>query len=772
MKNIAIISTSLNSGGAERIAGLLSKELSKYYNVYLFLLSTDNIIYEYGGSIVDIGQSGPFYEYPIKIYKKLYDIEIAISFLEIMNFANIRSRGNERVIISERCVQSLINPPFTSQTDKIKRYYDFADEIVSCSEGVKYDLTYNYGVRNSITTIYNFIDKERIYSLSKEDLPVDIMDFLAGSEYFLNVGRLHEQKNQKKLIRQFQIFHETDDKKVKLLILGSGELLEELTSYIHGLNMEKYIKIVSYTNNPFVFMRKAKALVLSSRYEGLPNAVLEAMLLECPIIAADCMSGPRELIKDEMDYEKKLEKIEICKRGILVCNDDTENNGETQYMADAMQMINTSEKIRGDIINHEIEYMSEYSNEDLVKQWIDVIEKEGRKHKDALENERNVLETAKHIVIYGAGFVGKSYYLRLKDKYKIDCFAVSRLEDNCTRLYGVPVVEISDLKERADDTVVIMGVGDTYQDEVLNLLNKEGFKHIVYPDIHPISSDYYEHNKNLDIEKELLDWVKLYLGDKADIHHPQTYNEKIQWLKLHDNKPIKSELADKIAVRNYVAERIGEQYLIPLLGVWDSFDEVAFDKLPSKFALKCNHGSGMGILVNDKRTLDYTGAKREFDLWMRAKYEYMSGFEMHYANIKPQILAEFMLEPEDGSDLKDYKVFVFNGKVKLIQVDIDRHHIHKRNLYTPDWEYLPYTILYPTAPEVTIERPLCLEELISLAETLAKDFIHVRVDFYVVKNKIYFGEMTFTHGSGVEPFIPEEFGYEMGSWMKCVENDG
>ena len=167
MKNIAIISMSLNSGGAERIAGLLSKELSRYYNVYLFLLSIENIMYEYGGTIVDIGQSGPFYEYPIKKYKEKYQIEVAISFLEIMNFANIRTRGKERVIISERCVQSLIEPPLISQTEKIKRYYNFADEIVSCSEGVKFDLVHNYKVNNTITTIYNFIDKKNIQNHKK-----------------------------------------------------------------------------------------------------------------------------------------------------------------------------------------------------------------------------------------------------------------------------------------------------------------------------------------------------------------------------------------------------------------------------------------------------------------------------------------------------------------------------------------------------------------------------------------------------------------------------
>lgn len=764
--NVAIIVTSLNSGGAERIAGLLSKELSKKYNVYLFLLDTTDIVYDYEGTIVDVGQSGPFYEYPIRKYKKLYNIEVAISFLEIMNFANIRSRGKERVIISERCVQSLIEPPFVSQTEKIKRYYDFADEIIACSEGVKYDLIKNYGIGSAITTIYNFIDKEKIYRLSRKGLPEEIAQFLGESKFFLNIGRLHEQKNQRRLILQFKIFHETDFNDTKLLILGSGLLLESLTAYIDELELENYIKIISYAENPFTFISHANSLILSSHYEGLPNVLLEAMLLGCPIIATDCLAGPRELLNDEFDYEKKYPKIEICKRGILVCDDKSEDYADTQYLARAMEIICKGE-IRKEICKNQIQYMESYTNKKLIHKWVEAIEKKERKETDVLVAERCLLEEAKHIVIYGAGLVGKTCYLRLKDTFKIDSFIVSEWNDTNTKLFGIPICDISSFKAKATETAVIIGTGDIYQDEILDRLHREGFWNIVFPDIAPLSLDYYSDNEELDIQKELLIWAKLYLNEKADMIHPKTYNEKIQWLKLNDSTPIKSILADKVAVREYIQEKIGERYLVPLLGVWNSFDEINFDTLPTKFVLKCNHGSGMGVLVYDKTQIDYKKIKRQFDSWMQINYEYMSGFEMHYAGIKHRILAEVMLETEDGSDLKDYKVFVFHGKVKLIQVDLDRHHEHRRNLYTPEWEYLPYTILYPTAPEIVVERPECLEELIHLAEHLGEGFIHVRVDFYVLKEKIYFGEMTFTHGSGTEPFIPEKFGYEMGAWMDC-----
>ena len=216
--NIAILSTSLKDGGAERIAGLLSVELAQNDNVYLFLLDTENIIYEYGGTIVNIGNCGPLYEYSIKFYKMKYNIDVAISFLEIMNFANIRTRGKERVIISERCVQTLINPSPDAQTYLIKKYYSYADEIVACSHGVKYDLKQNYGISNKIVSIYNFIDKDKISNKMNEKLPEEALFFLDNSEFFINIGRLHEQKNQKRLIKQFAEFHKTNNK-IKLIIL-------------------------------------------------------------------------------------------------------------------------------------------------------------------------------------------------------------------------------------------------------------------------------------------------------------------------------------------------------------------------------------------------------------------------------------------------------------------------------------------------------------------------------------------------------------------------
>ena len=571
VKNIAVIVHSLNSGGAERIAGLLSKELSRYYSVYLFLLDTENIMYEYGGTIIDIGHSGPFYEYDIGIYKRKYNIDCAISFLEKMNFANIRTRGTERVLISERSVQSLTSPPLNSELIQIQRYYNYADAIITCSDGVKFDLIHNYNIHGYITTIYNFIDKENIIIKSYDDLPDEIQRFLNGAEFFVNVGRLHPQKNQKKLILQFFYFHAVNQN-VKLLILGSGKLEPELTFYIKELGLEDSIKIMPYTRNPFTYIARSKALILSSYYEGLPNVVLEAMMLGCPIIASDCLAGPRELLMDEQDYMKPLSKMEICERGILVSNDMSESDGTTRYMAKAMEQICLSDDMVKRFRQNELAYMEQYTNQRILEQWLKIINMSGRKEDvDIPVKEEAILNTAKHIVIYGAGFVGKSMLLRLYRRYKVECFVVSRKKKDETECLGIPVKEIMELKYFQDDVVVIIGVGYESQNDVINTLTEYGYNRIVFPYIEPLSYTYYMNCSKLNVKAELQDLYRLRTGEDIDIDHPRTFNQKMQWMKLYDNPPIKTELSDKYAVRKYVAKQIGEQYLVPLLGVWDSF---------------------------------------------------------------------------------------------------------------------------------------------------------------------------------------------------------
>lgn len=253
------------------------------------------------------------------------------------------------------------------------------------------------------------------------------------------------------------------------------------------------------------------------------------------------------------------------------------------------------------------------------------------------------------------------------------------------------------------------------------------------------------------------------IGEKLSLDPPRSYTEKIQWRKLHGLLPVHSELSDKYAVRKWVASRIGEEYLIPLLGVWESFEEIPFDDLPDSFVLKTNNASGTNLIVKNKAELNYKLAKRKFDYWMRSEYWLLYGYEIQYKAIRPRIIAEaYITDTNHAEDLLDYKFLCFNGKVEFIWVDIGRYHDHRRNVYYPDWTPAPFHIMYPNCSE-SIAKPENLEEMITLAQNLAKGFDHVRVDLYNT-DRIYFGEMTFTSESGFGKIIPNEWDEKLGDF--------
>ncbi len=260
----------------------------------------------------------------------------------------------------------------------------------------------------------------------------------------------------------------------------------------------------------------------------------------------------------------------------------------------------------------------------------------------------------------------------------------------------------------------------------------------------------------------LKNWFKKYAGKTLDLENPQTLNEKIQWLKLYDSTPLKTQLTDKYLAREWVKERIGEKYLIPLLGTWDKFDEIDFDRLPAKFVLKANHGCGWNIIVKDKNTFDKAAAREKFNKWLNTNFAFVNGLELHYKDIFPKIIAEQYLENDNGY-LYDYKVLCFNGKPHFILVDIERHTNHKRNVYDLDWNIQPFSN-YPKFE--TIDKPDNLDEMIFLAKTLSKDFALVRVDFYLLNDgSLKFGELTFTPASGQLWWDPPEYDLVLGQMI-------
>ncbi len=269
----------------------------------------------------------------------------------------------------------------------------------------------------------------------------------------------------------------------------------------------------------------------------------------------------------------------------------------------------------------------------------------------------------------------------------------------------------------------------------------------------PVKRDY-NYYINLDpsqYEEELKLWYKRWMKEELNLEEPKTFNEKIQWLKLYDSTPIKTMLADKYLVREWVKEKIGEEYLVPLLGVWDKFDDIDFDKLPDKFVLKCNHGSGWNMVVTDKSNFNKDEAKKKFNTWMNKNFAFCAGFELHYKNIEPKIIAEEYLETQ-GLGLMEYKFMCINGVSELTWVIKDRFGGCDRKVFDRDWNFIPLKVNQRN-DDNSFNKPENLDAIIKIVEDIGRDFSLVRVDWYRLPDGHWkFGELTFTPDSGMTVF--------------------
>ncbi len=286
-----------------------------------------------------------------------------------------------------------------------------------------------------------------------------------------------------------------------------------------------------------------------------------------------------------------------------------------------------------------------------------------------------------------------------------------------------------------------------------------------------ISAMAYRKAFNFLPDKQYLKLIyRARLHKKLDLNNPQTYNEKLQWLKLYDRKDIYTTMVDKYAVKDYVAKILGEEYIIPTLGAWSSFDEIDFDSLPDQFVLKCTHDSGGLIICGDKSKLDKVAAKNKIEKSLKRDY-YKHGREWPYKNVPRKIIAEKYMVDESGTELKDYKFFCFNGEVKAMFISTGRGtENHYDDFFDADFNHLPVRKGHPYS-DGPFEKPVNFEKMKELATILAKDMPHVRIDFYDVCGKIYFGEVTFFSGSGMIAFHPQEWDYTFGSWIKLPGKD-
>lgn len=278
-------------------------------------------------------------------------------------------------------------------------------------------------------------------------------------------------------------------------------------------------------------------------------------------------------------------------------------------------------------------------------------------------------------------------------------------------------------------------------------------------------------------DKLYLKWrFKLQMGYKLNLDNPQTFSEKLQWLKLYNRKPEYTQLVDKYAAKEYVAKLIGEEYIIPTLGCWDKFDDIDFDKLPDQFVLKTTHGGGnTGVVIcKDKSTLDRDATKKKLKRSLKSDI-YKSLKEWPYKNVKKRIIAETYLSEEitpdnPTGDIIDYKFFCFNGEAKAVLIATERHSTTGVcfDYFDKDFNHYPFEQGGPNSKK-EIKKPEYLENMWEIANKLSKGIPHVRVDLYCIRGHIYFGELTFFDSSGFEEFNPNEWNYKFGEWITLPE---
>ncbi|WP_339149682.1 ATP-grasp fold amidoligase family protein [Sutcliffiella sp. BMC8] len=247
-----------------------------------------------------------------------------------------------------------------------------------------------------------------------------------------------------------------------------------------------------------------------------------------------------------------------------------------------------------------------------------------------------------------------------------------------------------------------------------------------------------------------------------NLDNPKSFNEKIQWIKINGNLERFTKYTDKYEVRNYVKEKLGEAYLVPLIGIFEDVSEIPYKELPNAFVMKATHGSGWNIVITDKGKVDWKNECLKMKKWLATNF-YVTNSQKNYNSIKPRIIIEEYLEDPSG-DLKDYKFFCFEGKPHFIQINGEKSKQQQRNLYNTEWVKLDVKYKFDNFAK-QINKPKSLNKMLNIASVLSKPFGFVRVDLYNLDNIIKFGELTFTPINGYGKFTPTEFDFELGSLL-------
>lgn len=258
----------------------------------------------------------------------------------------------------------------------------------------------------------------------------------------------------------------------------------------------------------------------------------------------------------------------------------------------------------------------------------------------------------------------------------------------------------------------------------------------------------------------------LRMGYKLNLNNPRSYSEKLQWLKLHNQRPEYTQMVDKVAAKEYVASIIGNEHIIPTIAVYDSVEDIIWEDLPAQFVLKCSHDSGGIVICKDKEKLDIEKAIKKLARGLKQSY-YQVNREYPYKDVPRKIICEEYREDESGYELKDYKWFCFDGKPQALFIASDRGsqtEETKFDFFDMDFNHLPFRNGHPNSAH-EIKKPIGFEKMKELAAKLSQGIPQVRIDFYDINGHIYFGEITFFHWSGMMPFEPKEWDYTFGEWI-------
>jgi len=386
----------------------------------------------------------------------------------------------------------------------------------------------------------------------------------------------------------------------------------------------------------------------------------------------------------------------------------------------------------------------------------------------------------KKVCLFGAGVYGTTwaYDILKAAEINIDFYYDNYRQTGEEIRDGVKIISENSLYRLRDFVFVFVAMSYRHQRLIREQLYKNGIYNIVEMDdlflqtfiidlLQKKDRKLIKQFKCITDNREYINrQFRYYIGYYPDLQNPKTFNEKIQWLKLYDRKSEYTQLVDKYEVKNYIAEKIGEGYIIPTLGLYDSFAEIDFDKLPRQFVLKCTHDSGSVVICKDKKNFDIGNAHRILDRGLSRNY-YWGSREWPYKNVKPRIIAEQFLEELSEEGIIDYKFLCMDGKVKIVFTCSNRFSDSGLcvNFYDREWNAMLFERHYPRRKK-EIEKPKKYEEMVEISEKLSVGIKFVRVDLYYIQERIYVGELTFYPGSGLEEFTPVEWDYRLGEMIQ------